>query len=63
VDEKSLVYQECTVRVKQDQEQVRRSCFYCLEGWVLLRSVDHDGEETVESIRCRRCGGTSRING
>jgi hypothetical protein len=21
-------------------------------------SIDHDGEETVESVRCRRCGGT-----
>ncbi len=38
-----------------------RSCFYCLEGWVFLGSLDHDGEEIVESIRCRRCKGTGRI--
>jgi uncharacterized paraquat-inducible protein A len=34
----------------------RRSCFYCLEGWVFLGSLDH------EAIRCRRCKGTARIN-
>jgi hypothetical protein len=39
-----------------------RSCFYCLSGWVFLGSLDHDGEEIVESIRCRRCKGTGRIN-
>ena len=33
-----------------------RNCFYCLEGWVFLGSLDHDGEEIVEVIRCRRCG-------
>jgi hypothetical protein len=38
-----------------------RSCFYCLEGWVFLGSLDHDGEEIVEAIRCRRCGGTDSI--
>ena len=36
-------------------------CFYCLSGWVFLGSLDHDGEEIVESIRCRKCGGTGRI--
>ena len=39
-----------------------RNCFYCLEGWVFLGSLDHDGEEIVEAIRCRRCKGTSRIS-
>jgi hypothetical protein len=38
-----------------------RSCFYCLEGWVFLGSLDHDGEEVVESVRCRRCGGTGKL--
>ncbi len=38
------------------------NCFYCLEGWVFLGSLDHDGEEVVEAIRCRRCNGTARIN-
>jgi hypothetical protein len=37
------------------------SCFYCLEGWVFLGSLDHDGEEIVEVIRCRKCGGRGRI--
>ena len=27
----------------------RMSCFYCLEGWVFLGSLDHDGEEIVEA--------------
>ena len=39
-----------------------RSCFYCLEGWVLLGSIGHDGEEVVEAIRCRRCKGTGRMS-
>ncbi len=39
-----------------------RNCYYCLEGWVFLGSLDHDGEEVVEAIRCRRCKGTARIN-
>jgi hypothetical protein len=26
-----------------------RNCFYCLEGWVFLGSLDHDGEEIVEA--------------
>jgi hypothetical protein len=48
-----------------DQEHIgreEREYFYCLEGWVFLGSIDHDGEETVEAIRCRRCKGTARIN-
>jgi hypothetical protein len=45
------------------QEEVEEyHCFYCLEGWVFLGSLDHDGEEIVEAIRCRRCGGTGRIS-
>jgi len=63
VDEKSLAQGERTVRVDQDQEhqQERRSYFYCFDGWVFLGSLDHDGEEIVESIRCRKCGGMGRI--
>jgi hypothetical protein len=48
-----------------DQEHIgreERDCFYCLEGWVFLGSIDHDGEEIIEAIRCRRCKGTARIN-
>jgi hypothetical protein len=39
-----------------------RSCFYCLEGWVFLGSLGHDGEEVFDAVRCRKCGGTGRIN-
>jgi hypothetical protein len=39
-----------------------RNCFYCLEGWVFLGSIGHDGEEVVEATRCRRCKGTARLN-
>ena len=35
-----------------------RSCFYCLEGWVFLGSLDHDGEEVFDAVRCRGCDGT-----
>jgi hypothetical protein len=49
-----------------DQElegsEERRSCFYCLSGWIFLGSLDHDGEEIVEVIRCGRCGGSGRID-
>src|SRR5215204_1941298 len=42
-------------------EQAERDCFFCLEGWVFLGSIDHDGWEVFEAIRRRRCGGTGRI--
>ncbi len=42
-------------------EQAELGCFFCLEGWVFLGSIDHDGWEVFEAIRCRRCGSTSRI--
>jgi hypothetical protein len=49
------------VRADEDHEgnpgEERRSCFYCLSGWVFLGSLDHDGEEVIEAIRCRRCKG------
>ena len=51
----SLTYPEHEGREK------RRSCFYCLEGWVFLGSIGHDGEVVVEAVRCRRCNGTGRI--
>jgi hypothetical protein len=40
-----------------DQEhkgREERNCFYCLEGCVFLGSIGHDGEEFVETIRCRK---------
>jgi hypothetical protein len=42
-------------------EQAERDCSFCLEGWVFLGSIDHDGWEVFEAIRCRRCGGTGWI--
>jgi hypothetical protein len=39
----------------------RRSCFYGISGWVFLGSLDYDGEEIVEAIRCRRCGGARQM--
>jgi hypothetical protein len=45
----------------EDQDQKECRCFYCLEGWVFLGSLDYDGEEVIDSIRCRRCGGTGKL--
>jgi hypothetical protein len=42
-------------------EQAERGCSFCLEGWVFIGSIDYDGWEVFEAIRCRRCGGTGRI--
>ena len=44
-----------------EASEERRSCFYCLEGWVFLGSIGPDGEEVYEAFRCRRCGGTGRL--
>ena len=38
-----------------------RSCYFCLEGWIFIGSIGHDGEEVIESIRCRKCKGKGRI--
>ena len=51
-----------TLPTDQEQEgSEERDCFYCLEGWVFLGSLDYDGEEIVEAIRCRRCGGARQM--
>jgi len=42
-------------------DQLERDCYFCLAGWVFLGSIDHDGWEVIEAIRCRRCGGTGRL--
>jgi hypothetical protein len=42
-------------------ERAERGCSFCLEGWVFLGSIDHDGWEIFEAIRCLRCGGPGRI--
>jgi hypothetical protein len=64
VDNDILARSGHTVRSDEEQEdgEQRRNCFYCLEGWVFLGSLDHDGEEVVEAIRCRRCKGTGWIS-
>jgi hypothetical protein len=64
VDERILAQHAQHSSTDQELEgsDERRSCFYCLEGWVFLGSLGHDGEEIVEAIRCRRCKGTGRMN-
>jgi hypothetical protein len=47
---------------QEHKSREERNCFYCLEGWVFLGSIGHDGEEIVEAIRCQRCKGTGRMN-
>jgi hypothetical protein len=44
-------------------EHAERDCSFCLEGWVFLGSIDHDGREVFEATKCRKCGGTGRIEG
>jgi hypothetical protein len=63
VDERILAQHALHSPTDQEQKgsEERRSCFYCLEGWVFLGSIGHDGEEVYEAIRCRRCNGTARI--
>ena len=62
VDEKSLAHPAHGVPVERDlEDNEERDCFYCLEGWVFLGSLDHDGEEMVKAIRCRKCGGRGRL--
>ena len=44
----------------ESRDDKQRYCFFCLDGWVFLGSIDHDGVEIIESIRCRHCGGMRR---
>ena len=44
-----------------DAQEQERECFYCLSGWVFMGSLDHDGGEVFDAIRCRSCGGTGRV--
>jgi hypothetical protein len=63
VDERILAQRAQHSPTDQGHEDSKeRNCFYCLSGWVFLGSLDHDVEEIVEAIRCRRCNGTARIN-
>ena len=63
MDERILAQRAQHSPIDQEHEgHEERDCFYCLSGWVFLSSIGHDGEEVYESIRCRRCKGTARIN-
>jgi hypothetical protein len=63
VDERILAQRAQHSPADQEHEgREDRSCFYCLEGWVFLGSLDHDGEEVIEAVRCRRCKGTGWIS-
>jgi hypothetical protein len=64
VDERILAQRAQHSPTDQEYKGSRkeRNCFFCLEGWVFLGSIGHDGEEVYEAIRCRRCKGTARIN-
>jgi hypothetical protein len=64
VDDDILAPTGHTVRIDQDHKIKKelRNCFYCLEGWVFLGSIGHEGEEVVEAIRCRRCKGMGWIS-
>ena len=64
MDERILAQHAQPSPTDQEHEgrEERRSCFYCLEGWVFLGSLGHDGEEVYEAIRCRRCGGTGEMD-
>jgi hypothetical protein len=48
-------------QAREGREELWRSCFYCLEGWVFLGSIGPDGEEVYEAVRCRRCGGMGKL--
>jgi hypothetical protein len=63
VDERILAQRAHSSPTDQERQgSEERNCFYCLSGWVFLGSLDHDGEEIVETIRCRRCKGIGRIS-
>ena len=62
LDERILAQRAQRSPTDQEHEGIEeRTCFYCLEGWVFLGSLDHDGEEVIDAIRCRRCNDTERI--
>jgi hypothetical protein len=64
VDERILAQRAQHSPTDQAREGTEeRDCFHCLEGWVFLGSLDHDGEEVFDAVRCRKCGDTGRMNG
>ncbi len=64
VDERILAHRAHPSPTDQEHRgSEERTCFYCLEGWVFLGSLDYDGEEIVEAIRCRKCDSAGRTKG
>ena len=66
VDERILARGDLAQHSPTDEEHEdseERNCFYCLSGWVFLGSLDHDGEEVFDAVRCRKCGGTGEMSG
>ena len=62
MDERILAQRTQYPPTNQEHEgSEERNCFYCLSGWVFLGSLDHDGEEVIDSVRCRKCGGTGKL--
>ncbi len=63
MDERILAQRAQHSPTNQEHEgsEERRSCFYCLSGWVFLGSLDHDGEEVFDAVRCRRCAGVRAL--
>jgi hypothetical protein len=63
VDETILAQRAQHSPANQEQKvrEKRRSCFYCLEGWVFFGSIGYDGEEVYAAIRCRSCDGTADL--
>jgi hypothetical protein len=54
VDERILAQpaQHSPTDPEHEGSEEQRDCFYCLEGWVFLGSLGHDGEEVIDVIRC-----------
>ena len=62
MDERILAqHAQYSLTDQEHENSEERNCFYCLEGWGFLGSLGHDGEENIDAIRCRRCGGMGRI--
>lgn len=62
MDERILAQRTQYSPTNQEHEgSEERNCFYCLSEWVFLGSLDHDGEEVIDSVRCRKCGGTGKL--
>ena len=62
MDERILAQRMQYSPTNQEHEgSEERNCFYCLSGWVFLGFLDHDGEEVIDIVRCRKCGGTGKL--